>query len=47
LRSAEELHVRRRGLGWDSHRRQIVAAALRERGVEVSADPIAWQRMGD
>jgi AraC family transcriptional regulator len=34
-------------LEWDSHRRQIVAAALRERGVEVSADPIAWERMGD
>ena len=34
-------------LGWDSHRRQIVAAALRKRGLKVSADPIAWERMGD
>ena len=31
----------------DSYRRQVVAAALRERGIEVAADPIAWERKGD
>lgn len=31
----------------DSYRRQVVAAALRERGVDVAADPIAWERRGD
>jgi AraC family transcriptional regulator len=34
-------------LTWDSYRRQVVAAALRERGIEVSPDPIAWERKGD
>ena len=31
----------------DSYRRQVVAAALRERGIDVAADPIAWERKGD
>jgi AraC-like DNA-binding protein len=31
-------------LSWDAYRRQIVAAALRERGVVVSADPLDWER---
>ena len=31
-------------LTWDSYRRHVVAAALREHGVDVSADPIAWER---
>lgn len=31
-------------LAWDSYRRQVVAAALRERGIDdLSADPIAWE----
>ena len=36
-------HVLTRG----SYRRQVVAAALRERGIDVAADPIAWERKGD
>ena len=31
----------------DSYRRQVVAAALRKRGIDVAADPIAWERKGD
>jgi AraC-like DNA-binding protein/uncharacterized damage-inducible protein DinB len=32
-------------LTWDAYRRQVVAAVLRERGVEgVSADPLDWER---
>jgi AraC-like DNA-binding protein len=31
-------------LSWDAYRRQVVAAALRERGVAVSADPLDWER---
>lgn len=31
-------------LSWDAHRRAIVAAALHDRGVEVSADPLDWER---
>jgi hypothetical protein len=32
-------------LTWDAHRRQIVVAALGERGVEgLSADPLDWRR---
>jgi hypothetical protein len=31
----------------DSYWRQVVAAALRERGIDVAADPIAWERKGD
>jgi len=31
-------------LSWNAQRRQIASAALAERGVEVSADPIAWER---
>ena len=33
-------------LSRDAYRRQVVAAALRERGVDVAADPIAWERKG-
>ena len=31
----------------DSYRRQVAAAALRARGIDVAADPIAWERKGD
>jgi AraC family transcriptional regulator len=31
-------------LSWDAYRRAIVAAALRNQGVEVSADPLDWER---
>jgi hypothetical protein len=32
-------------LTWDAYRRQVVAAALRERGVEgLSTDPLDWHR---
>ena len=32
-------------LSWDAYRRAIVAAALCDRGVEVSADPLEWERL--
>jgi AraC family transcriptional regulator len=31
-------------LAWDAHRRHVVADALRQRGVDVSPDPLAWER---
>ena len=31
-------------LTWDAYRRHVLAATLRDRGVDVSADPIAWER---
>ncbi len=31
-------------LSWDAHRRQVAAAALHERGVDVSPDPLDWER---
>lgn len=32
-------------ISWDAHRRQIVAGALRERGVDAAPqDPISWER---
>jgi hypothetical protein len=32
-------------LSWDSYRRQVVAAALRERGIDdLSPDPISWEQ---
>jgi AraC-like DNA-binding protein len=34
-------------LSRDAYRRQVAAAALRERGIDVAADPIAWERKGD
>jgi AraC-like DNA-binding protein len=32
-------------LSWDAYRRAIVVAALRDRGVEISADPLEWERL--
>jgi AraC family transcriptional regulator len=31
-------------LSWDAYRRQIVAAAIRDRGIEISTDPLDWER---
>jgi AraC family transcriptional regulator len=31
-------------LTWNVYRRQVVASALRERGADVSADPLDWER---
>ena len=32
-------------LAWDAHRRQVVSAALRERGADgISPDPLIWER---
>jgi AraC family transcriptional regulator len=33
-----------RVITWDAYRRQVLAAALREHGADVSEDPIAWER---